>query len=333
MKKPLLWLVGLAALSALFIGIANAEVFVFDVFSNGEPTVDNAYAQVLNNYSTEWWYTTNDLIKGEFKDWNLNIISPLTEDSEYDNNTVYYLFYSPYRVEQIKSQNPSVDISNIVMKEVEITADAENIEFTLGTPELDPEQTYYWFISPVDIYENFWVPSNEICFKLSSSTYNQWEGCDAFELVLDPNATLPKEDTQESEGQESHGAACVGMNMANITHVIKWDTITLKWTAVDGDVVQIAVFDPEEQYWKSLGAVNMADEKFSYKIQWNGEQNFMLTNGCGEVRYKADAAVKSSEPEKVVPPATWPAENILYIAIAAIILYGAYVLFFRKSEN
>jgi hypothetical protein len=59
------------------------------------------------------------------------------------------------------------------------------------------------------------------------------------------------------------------MNMANITHVVNGDTITLKWTAVDGDVVQIAVFDPEEAYWKSLGAVNMSDEKFSYKMQWN----------------------------------------------------------------
>lgn len=328
MKKPLLWLVGLAALSALFIGIANAEVFVFDLFSNGAPLVDNAYTQVLNNYSTDWWYTSDDLIKWEFRDGDLHIVAPITEDEAFDNNTVYYLFFSPYRIEQIKSWNPSVDISRIKMRQVEISANAENIEFLLWTAGLDSEQAYYGFISPVDIYENFWSPSNEICFKLSTSTYNQWEGCDAFELVLDPT---PEVDPSAVE-QQQLGAACVGMNMANITHVVNGDTITLKWTAVDGDVVQIAVFDPDEAYWKSLWAVNMSDEKFTYKMQWNGEQNFMLTNGCGEVRYKADAAIKTPEPE-VVPPATGPAENILYIAIAAIILYGAYVLFFRKSEN
>jgi hypothetical protein len=93
------------------------------------------------------------------------------------------------------------------------------------------------------------------------------------------------------------------MNMAHISHVINGDTITLKWTAVDGDVVQVAIFDPNEEYWRSLGAVSMNDEQFTYKMQWNGEQNFMLTNGCGEVRYKADAAIKTPEPE-VVPPAT-----------------------------
>ena len=328
MKKPLLWLVGLAALSAMFIGIANAEVFVSDLFSDGAPKVDNAYTQVLNNYDNTWWYTENDLIWGDFRDWNLRVVSPVMEDIWFDNATLYYLFISPYRVDLIRSWDPSVDTSKIIVKQVEIATNAENVEFTVWTPELDAEQAYYGFISPIDMYDGFWIPSNEICFKLSTNSYNQWEGCDAFELVLDPT---PEVDPTTVE-QQQLGAACVGMSMAHISHVVNGDTITLRWTAVDGDVVQIAIFDPTEEYWKSLGAVSMSDEKFSYKMQWNGEQNFMLTNGCGEVRYKADAAIKTPEPE-VVPPATWPAENILYIAIAAIVLYGAYVLFFRKAED
>ena len=328
MKKPLLWLVGLAALSAMFIGIANAEVFVSDLFSDGAPKVDNAYTQVLNNYDNTWWYTENDLIWGDFRDWNLRVVSPVMEDIWFDNATLYYLFISPYRVDLIRSWDPSVDTSKIIVKQVEIATNAENVEFTVWTPELDAEQAYYGFISPIDMYDGFWIPSNEICFKLSTNSYNQWEGCDAFELVLDPT---PEVDPTTVE-QQQLGAACVGMSMAHISHVVNGDTITLRWTAVDGDVVQIAIFDPTEEDWKSLGAVSMSDEKFSYKMQWNGEQNFMLTNGCGEVRYKADAAIKTPEPE-VVPPATWPAENILYIAIAAIVLYGAYVLFFRKAED
>ncbi len=61
---------------------------------------------------------------------------------------------------------------------------------------------------------------------------------------------------------------------------------------------------------------------------------FRLTNDCGYTKYKAEEAIKPEEktPE-IVTPATGPAENILYIAIAAIVLYGAYVVFFRKSEN
>lgn len=332
MKKPLLWLVGLAALSAILFGVANAELFVSDVFSNGAPKVDNAYAQVLNNYDDTWWYSENDLIWGDFVGWNLRITSPIMEDIGFDNATVYFLFVSPYRMEQIRLSDPSVDTSKIIMKEVEISTDAQNVEFQVWTSQLDSEEAYYGFISPVDMYDGFGIPSNEICFKLSTNTYNQWEGCDAFELVMGPEATS-QDNPAGSVEQEQLWAACVWMNMAHISHVVNGDTITLKWTAVDGDVVQVAIFDPNEEYWRSLGAVSMSDEQFKYKMQWNGEQNFMLTNGCGEVRYKADAAIKEPEPDIPATPATGPAENVLYIAIAAIILYGAYVLFFRKSEN
>lgn len=78
----------------------------------------------------------------------------------------------------------------------------------------------------------------------------------------------------------------------------------------------------------------MSDEKFSYTMQWNGEHNFSLTNGCKEVRYKADAAIKNDEPKPIPStPATGPAENILYIAIAAIIIYALYSVMSKKSEN
>ena len=100
---------------------------------------------------------------------------------------------------------------------------------------------------------------------------------------------------------------------------------------VMNDIVKrLELFDDE--IFEKLATVNMSDEKYVYTMRWDGEQNFMLTNDCGEIRYKADANM-SPEPEKIVTPATGPAENVLYIAIAAIILYGAYTIFFRKSEN
>jgi hypothetical protein len=52
--------------------------------------------------------------------------------------------------------------------------------------------------------------------------------------------------------ETGHNSACVGMDMANISHVKNGDTITLKWTAVEGDVVEIAIFDPKEEIFKSL---------------------------------------------------------------------------------
>jgi hypothetical protein len=42
------------------------------------------------------------------------------------------------------------------------------------------------------------------------------------------------------------------MDLANISHTINGNTITLTWTAVEGDVVEIAIYDPEEDVYKSL---------------------------------------------------------------------------------
>jgi hypothetical protein len=42
------------------------------------------------------------------------------------------------------------------------------------------------------------------------------------------------------------------MDMANVTHTVKNGVVTLKWTAVDGDTVQVAIFDPENEVYKSL---------------------------------------------------------------------------------
>ncbi len=80
---------------------------------------------------------------------------------------------------------------------------------------------------------------------------------------------------------------CVGMDQANVNHEYNNGIITLRRTAIEWDVVQIGVFDPEEEVYKNLWNVNMSDEKFDYTTQWDGERNFMLTNGCKEVYYKA----------------------------------------------
>lgn len=82
---------------------------------------------------------------------------------------------------------------------------------------------------------------------------------------------------------------CLGMDRANVNHIVNGNIITLRWTAVDGDYVTISLFNPNTQSYQSLWTVDMDEEKFDYEKQWNGEHNFTLTNGCREIIYKADA--------------------------------------------
>ena len=316
MKKTLLSLAGLV-IAAGFGGIASAQLDISELFYEWTPLADNAYARALNEYGDNRWYVEGTSLDCT-SDNGVTIVSPTVEDSYFDKVELYRLFLSPYRVNQLKTSDSSVDTSKVIMKEEKATNGASEVRFNLSAADVDPNTVYYGFILPIDIYDKVWTPSKETCFQIANNICLQESACDTISLV---------------DNVDDHGAAkdCVWMDMANISHTVNGDTITLKWTAVAGDVVQIAIFDQDAEVYKSLGAVKMSDEKFDYKMQWDGEQNFSLDNGCKQVYYKADAKA-GSNPE-IVPAATWPAENVLYIAIAAIVLYGAYVIFFRKAEN
>lgn len=322
MKKSLLSLMGIVAVSAMVYGTVNAQSEISELFNNWTPLVEDAYTRLLNDYDSSRWYSSTATVTCEANN-GINISSQIVEDAAMDGVNIYNLFLSPYRMDQLKSGDPTIDTSKVIIKKVEINEWAESVDFNISDSDVDSNTTYYGFISPVDLFDVVGTPSKEICFQLSNNVCLQDSACDSI------GALKP---TWWDDVEEMHGASCVWMDLANVTHTIKWDTITLKWTAVDGDDVQIAILDPKSEVYKNLWTVKMSDEKFDYKMQWSWEQNFVLVNGCGEYKYKADR-IEGSEPEKIVTPATGPAENILYVAIAAIVLYGAYVLFFRKSDN
>lgn len=327
MKKSLLSLTGIMMLSVLFGWVSNAQLDISELFDNWTPIDDDAYEKVLNQYDNSRWFRDTSLIQCESNNW-ISIVAPLVDDYVMDEVEIYRLFISPYRVSQLKKWDDSIDTSKVMIKEVTVDKDAEEVKFNIAPGDVDPNTAYYWFILPIDYYDGVWTPSSEMCFQIASNVCLQDNACDTLNLVINPVV----ENKDSAENWDEHGSAsCVWMEYANVTHTIKGNTITLKWTAVDGDTVEIGIWNPDEEVYKSLGTVNMADEKFVYNIQWNGEQNFKLTNWCKDLYYKADAKIKEAEPE-VVTPATGPAENVLYIAIAAIVLYWVYVLF-RKSEN
>lgn len=323
MKKTLLSLAGIMASSAILFWTANAQLEISDLFYDGVPQVEGAHTKLLNDYENSRWYSDSTDISCEVNN-GVAISTPAVDDSTMDKANVYNLFISPYRVDQIKSWDPSVDVSKIIMKKVELNDADGNVRFEISDGEIDSSKAYYGFISPADMFDVVWIPSSEICFKLDSNMCLQGTACDG--LSSESNTVFWWE-------VSDHSASCAWMDLANVTHTENGDTITLEWTAVDWDIVEIAIFDKDADVYKSLWTANMSDGKFEYKMQWDGEQNFMLTNGCKEVKIKFDAKRWEKESEIKVTPATWPAENVLYVAIAAIVLYGAYVLFFRKSDN
>lgn len=347
MKKSLLSLVAFVFGITAFAGIAN-WLSIYDIFSNGEPLVNTAYTQLLNDYSPEWWYLDgNSLVCNIDANGNLTITSPRIWDSIDETATTYRLFLSPYRISQIKSGEPTVDNSNIKAFEQKVDSNISEVNFKLSKSDVSDAQAYYGFITPLDMYDVVWTPSKEICFQINKNVCMLDTECDTFDLVVNPTASEPEKDTTPevttqnpepevtTDPEKTHGSAeCVSMEYANVRHTSDGKNITLTWTAVgEGGDVDIAIFNPNDEVFEKIATVKMSAERYVYPMRWNGVQNFILTNECWQAKYKADEGIVEGEPEKIVTPATGPAENIMYIAIAAIILYGAYTIFFRKSDN
>jgi hypothetical protein len=78
------------------------------------------------------------------------------------------------------------------------------------------------------------------------------------------------------------------MNLANVTHIINGNQVTLRWTAINGsDKVDIFLFDPTTNAFTKLGTANMSDERYTFTATRNGEFiiNFMPNNSGREKRY------------------------------------------------
>ncbi len=79
---------------------------------------------------------------------------------------------------------------------------------------------------------------------------------------------------------------CEWMDSAKVSHTIDNDIITLKWNAIEWDNVEILIYDPQKEVYKTLWTVGMSNRTFTYKVKRTGEQNFLLNNWCNEYNYK-----------------------------------------------
>ena len=71
------------------------------------------------------------------------------------------------------------------------------------------------------------------------------------------------------------------MSLANVTHTITSNRVTLRWTAVDGsDKVDIFLWNPTSSLFERLTSTNMSTESYSFPLTRNGEYivNFMPNN-------------------------------------------------------
>ena len=131
----------------------------------------------------------------------------------------------------------------------------------------------------------------KIEWELSSSDF--WDNDKAYnyEIKLSLYEKEQEEDAIDTENLApiriiETNAKCKGMDKANVYHSVKNGTINLRRDIVDGDYVQIFLYNPINEKYQSLWTTKMSDKLFRYQAKREGEHNFLLKNWCDEYNYK-----------------------------------------------
>ncbi len=274
-----------------------------------------------------FWYTTNQTISiKEITDQKIVIESPIIINNT-QNITKYTIMYSEYSLAEMLEKN---DLLNQI-KEKAFTLSWTQNPFTMElslSDNIDPTKKYYLFIVPKDQNNNLWEVSNEIRFRLSDKTYgNAWS-----------NQSL----------NQTHNAAGADMSLANITHTINGNTITLKWITIAWSTsIDLSVMTPGSTSFNRVATINMGDERYSFVANRNGEYIFQFTpnNNGRQVNYTVQMnSISNPQPPTTpwttpptaqnitVVPKTWPKENAIIIVIMGFLWYIFYKKLYRKAK-
>lgn len=214
------------------------------------------------------------------------------------------------------------------------TMDIEGeLEMKITDKLVSPDKAYYGVVVPVDDNVLYGKHSKEFCFNFATQKFAEGEACSTFEqqkaeavTVATNGENLPVAAEEELE----HDAAGADMRLADISHSVEGNLITLTWTAVPGsENLEIKLFNKEKADYETLAIVPMNQEKYEHLVDTNIQEYlfaFIPRDSKGkEVRYDLNVR-HEAEVTPVVEntPKVGPAEDMLMIAVFTVLLYAGY---------
>lgn len=278
--------------------------------------LDNIWDNILFGYNPNSDKISVDSITST----SIVIKSSVLRDEFNDIISDYTLIYGPHTLSEI-IDNP-VLISDTKEKSFTNLNLAWQTSFTMTlntSNNINSNEIYYLMSMPKDSAWTWWEVSNEICFRLKDQFYGEWDDC---------------------VNGVTH-AAGADMSLANISHTINGNNVTLKWIAVAGsDYVEIFLWDESSNNFRRLTNVKMSAETYTFSLSrdWEHIVKFIPNNGWKEIDYTFNAIwiikAVAPVPEKstaVKPVVVWPKENIIAVLIWTVVLYLVYRLIRRKA--
>lgn len=249
------------------------------------------------------------------------------------------------------------------LRQVQIMELDEKIDLSIKESEVTSDRSYYGIIVPVNDNIAPGDYSDEFCFDFGTLTYDIGDKCNDFGRKPEPTVTTTVEEkteepatteepttTKEQETTEvkvalneedEHGAADgADMSMADISHSVNGNVVTLTWTAVPySDNVEIRIFDKVNADYVTLGTVPMTAEKFNYTTKSSDGDEllfaFIPRDAKGrEYRYDVNVRHESDvTPEIKATPKVGPAEDFAVMLLITVALYLGYRVFASRKAS
>ncbi|HPC34206.1 MAG TPA: hypothetical protein PLP73_00965 [Candidatus Absconditabacterales bacterium] len=252
---------------------------------------------------------------------SITIKSPVLKDEFGDIITNYTLLYGPNTLNQLIAEPTLISTTKEKNFTDQNISGQSNFTMNLTTSDnINPDNIYYLVSIPKDSANTLGEVSNELCFRLRDKLHGEGDEC----------------------ADSNMHAAGADMSLANISHTLNGNTVTLRWIAVNGsDNVDLFLRDENAGNFNKLATVRMSAESYSFNLSKNGEHivKFIPDNGGKEINYTFNfiGEEKVSEPEGTAPQTTvkpvvvGPKENIIAVLIGTVLLYLVYKLVRRKA--
>ena len=285
-------------------------------------------------------------------DWTnrLKITSPVLRDSKDTAVGEYHivLWDKPIKNYTAEQRDSLKELEPVMIMELD-----ESVDLSIKQGDVTTDKSYFGVIVPVN--DNV-IPGNTskpFCFDFWTLTYDIGDNCNNFgraPIVEEPETTAEESTTADDQttkeltvalnDEEEHNAAeGADMSMADISHSVNGNVVTLTWTEVPySDNVEIRIFDKATADYVTLGTVPMSQEKFQYTTKdWEDELLFAFIprDAKGKeyrytvnVRHEADVTPEIKEAPKV-----WPAEDFAVMLLITVALYICYRVFASRKAS
>lgn len=323
----------LSLLALLALGISFASAATLDLGLVFDQQREFGYTE-NQNIRVEGFKTTDTATTPEFF-----IKTPILKDAKDVAVGEYYILLGK---QPIKNYLTGEGVSSLRQDLLELppytTMDLEGeLELKVNDTLLEKDQSYYGVVVPQD--DNV-IPgkySKEFCFNFSTQEYAEGTACESFKLPEGVKvAGLEASELSAVESELEHDAAGADMRLADISHSVQGNTITLTWTAVPGsENLEIQLFDKEKADYVTLATVPMSQEKYEYTYS-EGVQEFLFAfiprdSKGKEVRYDVNVRHETDITPVVDDVSTGPVENMFIILAITLVLYSGYRVFAARK--